>query len=194
MVSRCLNPKNQSFHNYGGRGITVCTPWLSFMTFMEWAKSNGYADDLTIDRIDNDGNYEPGNCQWIPHAENAGKTRNTRFHITAFGETKSAEKWVLDERCKVRVPSTIRLRIDAGWDQELAVVTPPEPKKPRDNLITAFGETKGIRDWIRDPRCVVRADSTLKMRVAKLGMEPEEALTKPVKRPSGNKPRPENMP
>ncbi len=73
MKQRCQNPTDRMYPRYGGRGITVCDEWLSFENFMEWARASGYSEELTIDRIDNDGDYEPGNCQWLTYAKNASK-------------------------------------------------------------------------------------------------------------------------
>jgi hypothetical protein len=67
---RCLNPNVKIFKYYGSRGITNCSDWMDFEPFYQWAMQNGYSDDLTIDRINNDGNYEPVNCRWITRSEN----------------------------------------------------------------------------------------------------------------------------
>jgi hypothetical protein len=75
---RCLNPKNRNFRLYGGRGIIVCDEWKTFEGFREWAMVNGYADDLSIERINNDGNYEPGNCTWATPIEQGRNTRRNR--------------------------------------------------------------------------------------------------------------------
>lgn len=76
MKSRCFNPNNPQYKNYGGRGITVCKAWdNSFEVFEKWALSHGYTDNLTIDRIDNNGNYTARNCQWITRSENSSKRK-----------------------------------------------------------------------------------------------------------------------
>jgi len=74
MKARCYNPKTERYPRYGGRGIVVCDEWrTNFEAFYNWAISHGYKDELTIDRIDNDGNYEPTNCQWLTRSENSRK-------------------------------------------------------------------------------------------------------------------------
>lgn len=70
MKNRCFYSKDKHFKDYGGRGITICDEWKnSFESFYKWSDANGYSEKLTIDRIDNDGNYEPSNCRWITMKE-----------------------------------------------------------------------------------------------------------------------------
>ena len=85
MKIRCLNSNSPSYNNYGGRGISICHDWLCFDVFHVWATTNGYLDDLTIERIDNDGNYEPGNCTWITPREQSKNTRKS-IKVTINGE------------------------------------------------------------------------------------------------------------
>ena len=78
MKSRCNNPNDKDFARYGGRGIKVCEDWIRFSRFEQWALHNGYSDNLTIDRIDNDGDYEPSNCKWSTMAEQNNNRSLTR--------------------------------------------------------------------------------------------------------------------
>ena len=72
MKSRCLNPNVPCYEYYGGKGVGICSEWLnSFHNFRDWALSNGYSDELTLDRIDVSSDYSPSNCRWIPMLEQA---------------------------------------------------------------------------------------------------------------------------
>ena len=78
--TRCGNPNHSQYGSYGGRGIKVCKEWAdSFTTFAVWARANGYAENLTIDRVDNNGNYEPANCRWITRYENNTKKSTVKI-------------------------------------------------------------------------------------------------------------------
>jgi hypothetical protein len=70
MVERCRNPKRPKYKNYGGKGIRVCDEWKRFENFRDWALSHGYADNLTIDRVDSGWHYDKSNCEWVTLAEN----------------------------------------------------------------------------------------------------------------------------
>ena len=123
MKTRCYNPHSNSYPRYGGRGILICEEWLSdFAIFREWAESNGYDESLTIDRIDTDGNYEPGNCRWVTLREQSLNT--SRNHLVEIdGETKPLDEW---SRLYGINPKTVRDRIVRGWAYERAIKTPPD--------------------------------------------------------------------
>lgn len=93
MLDRCYNKNNFHYKDYGERGISVCETWRnSFESFVVLAKENGYSDDLSIDRIDNNGNYEPENCRWATQIEQANNKRNNVF-ITYNGKTQTIAQW-----------------------------------------------------------------------------------------------------
>lgn len=92
MKCRCNNPTNKDYPRYGRRGITVYPEWSEFIPFREWAFASGYADDLTLDRIDVNGNYCPENCRWATPKEQANNRRNNR-RITYMGKTKTFSEW-----------------------------------------------------------------------------------------------------
>lgn len=90
--SRCNNPNMPKYARYGGRGIRVCGEWDEYLPFKKWALENGYADNLCIDRINNDGNYEPSNCRWVTSKQNSNNT--SRVHLfTVNGETHTLSEW-----------------------------------------------------------------------------------------------------
>ena len=92
MIHRCENDKRAKYKDYGARGICVCEEWHDVNTFMEWAFKNGYKEGLQLDRIDNDGNYEPSNCRWVTPKENSRNRRNT-VYLTVNNETKCVSEW-----------------------------------------------------------------------------------------------------
>jgi len=95
MKRRTDYPKNTNYKHYGGRGITVCDEWKKdFAAFRDWAKSHGYDDSLSIDRIDNNGSYEASNCRWVPWKKQCDNKRNTRL-LTVGEETMSIVEWCI---------------------------------------------------------------------------------------------------
>lgn len=123
MIDRCTRPTIRSWDRYGGRGITVCDAWQDFTGFRDWAMANGYADDLTLERVDNDGNYQPDNCKWIPRADQA-RNRGNSLRLEWDGQTKTLSDWIKDPRAVVSY-HTAYGRIQRGWNVEKAVTTPP---------------------------------------------------------------------
>ena len=121
MKSRCYNQNNKEYKNYGKRGITVCKEWLDkekgFEIFYNWAINNGYQDNLSIDRINVDGNYEPKNCKWSDFEEQINNRTNTvKFEYN--GITKTLTKWAREYNIPI---VTLRSRIARGWNIERAL-------------------------------------------------------------------------
>lgn len=91
--NRCFYLNSKNYERYGGRGITVCEEWKdNFVNFRDWSLSNGYKEGLTIDRIDNNGNYEPSNCKWSTNKEQQNNKENNVL-ITYQNETKTLSQW-----------------------------------------------------------------------------------------------------
>ena len=120
MKSRCLNPNHNDYHLYGGRGITICKEWLdSFDAFEKWSMENGYSDDLTLDRQDVNGNYQPGNCRWITQKAQCNNTRRN-IKIDFNGETHTMKEWASILNINY---GTLSSRIERGWTYERALST-----------------------------------------------------------------------
>ena len=119
--NRCNNPKHPNYNNYGGRGISVCSEWDDFENFSKWSMANGYRDDLTIDRVDNDGNYEPSNCRWATKKVQANNTRKT-IKITYNGDTKTLSEWA--EIVGIRREYLWRRIYKRNWPIAKALTTP----------------------------------------------------------------------
>lgn len=126
MLGRCYCESDGSYSNYGGRGISVCDEWRSFEPFSAWAKANGYSNELTIDRIDNDGNYEPGNCRWASRKTQNNNQRKNVI-VEAFGERKTASEWADDPRCTVCYYTLVQRIRKLKWDHEQALSLPSSP-------------------------------------------------------------------
>ena len=123
MKQRCYNSKCFSYKWYGKKGIKICDEWKNnFIFFYNWAIDNGYKENLSIDRIDVNGNYEPNNCRWITNKEQA-LNRTTNEILTYKGESKTIYEWSLETGIS---SSTISARIKKyHWTTERALTEQP---------------------------------------------------------------------
>lgn len=193
MRYRCYDPKNKRYANYGGRGIKVCDEWNNdYATFAKWARENGYRDDLTIDRIDVNGDYTPENCRWATWEEQANNKTNNHL-LTIDGETKTMTQWAKQYGIGM---STIWARVKNGWEPEMAVKTPsggpgsnqttfhPELKKKpierkyhvKHHNVVIDGEEMSLRAACLKLGLPYQA---MHLRVTRYGMTPQEAIEKP---------------
>ena len=121
MKERCHRPKSKDYHLYGGKGVKVCDRWLGVTGFCNFLSDMGKRPTgTTLDRIDNDGNYEPENCRWATAAEQGANTCRVRL-VTISGETKSIRAW-----CKYFGINygTVNSRLGDGWPTIKAITTP----------------------------------------------------------------------
>jgi len=118
MKDRCRNPHSPDYPRYGGRGVHICERWLDFAAFLE--DMGERPSCTTLDRIDNNGDYEPCNCRWATKKEQGRNRRNNRT-LTHDGETLCLSEWA--ERLNV-VPNTIKCRLASGWSIDDAVTVP----------------------------------------------------------------------
>lgn len=179
MLARCYSEKETSYKNYGARGISVCDSWrmgfANFLTDMGERPSRTHS----IERIDNNGNYEPGNCRWATPAEQA-RNRRSNIWITYLGETKCANDWA---RLLGMERTLIESRFHKGWPPEkifFAEKWHGNTAKARDNkanrIITIDGISRCLEEWIEItgiPR------STVRSRLYKHGWSVERAITTP---------------
>lgn len=125
MKARCYNPKKTYYPIYGGRGIKMCDEWhYSFEAFRDWAMANGYANNLTIDRIDNNGDYCPENCRWVTIKEQNNNKSNSHYLIYN-GEKKTIAQWAEETGFSFHL---LYLRIAKGMSVEDALLTPRKVK------------------------------------------------------------------
>ena len=112
MKTRCLNKNDKGYKNYGGRGITICPEWMKFENF--YKDMGERPKDRSIDRIDNDGNYNKENCHWATRTEQQNNKRNNRF-LTYQGKTQNIKQWSEELNIKAK---TIGTRIHRGWNDK----------------------------------------------------------------------------
>lgn len=124
MLDRCRNPNFKYYHLYGGRGIKVCDRWLQFANFLADMGPRP-SPEHTLDRIDSDGDYNPGNCRWATRKEQASNRRNNR-KLTAFGQTLTASEWA--RRCGL-TKNTLFSRLRQGWDIERTLSAPIQVRR-----------------------------------------------------------------
>ena len=118
MKDRCYNVNFKRYKDYGGRGVAVCDEWKNdFKAFHDWAKNNGYADNLSIDRIDVNGNYEPNNCRFIT-LKQQNRNRRSNINVNINGVTKCLTEWC--ETLGVKYPTAL-YRIHHNWSVERAL-------------------------------------------------------------------------
>lgn len=161
MKKRCLNPNSKRYKDYGGRGIKICEEWLrGFDFFADWAYSHGYEQGLTIERKDVNGDYCPGNCEWITRADQAYNKRESII-VIYHGESKDLMLWCKELGLKY---DTIHHRITHGWSVDRAFETPTDT--------VSFAEI--CRENGINPR-------TAHDRIRKLGWDYERAISTPSK-------------
>jgi hypothetical protein len=126
MQQRCTDPNWKGAKYYIEKGVSVCDEWRDYPVFREWALSSGYTEGLSIDRINNDGNYCPENCRWTTPKTQANNQSRNRW-LTFNGETKTMSEWA----DIVGIPyHTIKRRIYSGWPIERTLTTPVKEHKP----------------------------------------------------------------
>lgn len=178
MKSRCSNPNSASWKHYGGRGIKVCQRWMS--SFEDFLTDVGPRTDpsLSLDRIDNNGNYEPGNVRWATPKEQCSNQRTNRI-ISVGGEKVT----VAEAARRLRMSSEmLRCRVLRGLSGD-ALLRPPDPKFRRNPPITLNGKTMLVSEWAVE---VGICDETIRQRIKK-GWPVEKAITTP--RANSGRPR-----
>lgn len=178
IIARCTKPRIKNYHNYGGRGITVCERWRSFDAFFTDMGPRP-SPKHSVDRIDNDRGYSPDNCRWSTKREQLRNTRRN-VNITIDGITRCTTEWA---ELKGIHPNLIYYRInELHWDPVKAVSTPNDRRRNRKSVIwlTIHGQTHCLMDWaaISDIN-----DKTIRRRLSD-GWSPEDAVFKPSRQRS----------
>lgn len=146
MKQRCYNPNCRLYHRYGGRGIKICDEWLnSIDSFVEWSIANNYSDELTIDRINNDGDYSPDNCRWATWKQQENNKSQNVF-IEFMGQRKTMMEWC--EYFGVDWITFYERYHERGYTFEQAMFMPKQRIPQR--LYTINGVTKNLFQWCKE--------------------------------------------
>lgn len=137
MRERCESPKHMYYDRYGGRGITICERWLDFQNFYE-DNVKLWKPGLSIERKDNDGNYCPENCTWIPRGDQS-KNRSNTIRLTWNGKTQPLTAWAKELNIPINV---LYCRKRYGWPDDKALSTPMNLKRPRDSVTGRIAKSK----------------------------------------------------
>lgn len=173
MKARCRNEKNKAYKYYGGRGIEVCEEWLSgFKHFYKWSMENGYKTGLSIERKDTNGNYCPGNCEWIPLSEQT-KNQRSNHKVTINGVTRNVSDWA--ELSGVH-RTTINSRISKGMTGENLLIKPKNTRKE-----TVFYDYQGEQRTLKEISEMNNCSKQVLRKYLKLGLGILEA-TETVRR------------
>jgi len=175
MICRCHNPKTPYYKYYGGRGIKVCDEWQhDSKVFYDWAINNGYKDGLSIDRINNDGNYEPNNCRWATQKEQINNKRQTQSqkYITYNDKTLNLSEWSKVLNISVGVLGS---RVWQGWDDE-RVVSTPLGYDISDRMVNVNGENMNLTQAVKSFGAVYE---TVRSRLSR-GLSIDESLNRPL--------------
>lgn len=168
MKSRCYNKNSINYKYYGGKGVIICEDWLSsFENFYEWAISNGYNKELTIDRICPNEGYNPRNCKWSTKKEQS-YNRSMSVKLTYNGKTMYLTEWAEELNIDKK---TLSWRYRNGWSDEEILTRPRDYKESK---LTLNGETHSMSEWSRITGIKV---ATISYRMKK-GWSVEDALTK----------------
>ena len=131
MLSRCENPHNSKYQRYGGRGIKVCDEWHQFSNFVKWSDSiGGRPEKYTLDRINNDGNYEPSNCRWATRFQQA-TNKSSNVVLEYNGESKTLIEWSISIGISW---NTLWNRLKRGWSVEDILTRPVKNNKPHNHI------------------------------------------------------------
>lgn len=181
MMARCYNPDFISYPYYGGKGIKVCDEWHICTNFYKWAYANGYEPGLTLERLDNEGDYCPENCCWTTWEQQQNHKTNNHI-LTINGKTQTLTQHLKDPEINIYnlCESTVSARINEyRWTHEEAFSTPPEAKYP---VYTIKGKTQTLAKHVKDPEINIHnlIRETVRDRI-KAGQTPEEAFSTPSK-------------